>query len=349
MPKLHILYDFKDGPWGGGNQFLKALRAALIKADAYSEDPFAVEAILFNSHHFNDNHSGLTTLCDVRARNPKVAFMHRVDGPIKLVRGGYLPTDKLIFKANEFLADGTIFQTDWSYRNSLKLGMKPKGPVTQILNAADPDIFNSRNKKPRGPKLRLIATSWAANKRKGFDVYAYLDKALDFDRYDMTFVGNSPVAFANIKCAPPVSSRELAEILSRHDIFITASVNDPCSNSLIEGLSCGLPALVRNSGGHPEILGANGFAFEGTADVLQKLGFLEKSYDRIAANIRIPSMEETAQRYIEFAEECVAKRHVSSKKENIEEKTQSLAHMIDRYHVQEIIYGGVLRRLGFVR
>ena len=343
MPKLHILYEFKDGPWGGGNQFLKALRAALIKADAYSEDPFSADAILFNSHHFNDHHSGLTTLCDVRARNPKVAFIHRVDGPIKLVRGGYLPTDKLIFKANEFLADGTVFQTDWSYRNSLKLGMKPKGPVTQIINAADPEIFNARNKKLRGSKLRLIATSWAANKRKGFDVYAYLDKALDFDRYDMTFVGNSPVVFANIKCTAPVSSRELAEILSRHDVFVTASVNDPCSNSLIEGLSSGLPALVRNSGGHPEILGANGLAFEGTADVLEKIDLLSESYDRIAADIQILSVDEIAQRYDAFAAQCIVAKKSSA--DDLQGKTQALARMIDSYNTQERIYGAVMRRL----
>ena len=29
--KVHILTEFIDGPWGGGNQFQKALRNQLIK------------------------------------------------------------------------------------------------------------------------------------------------------------------------------------------------------------------------------------------------------------------------------------------------------------------------------
>ena len=37
IPKIHILYKFKSGPWGGGNQFLKALRTALTQKGVYAE------------------------------------------------------------------------------------------------------------------------------------------------------------------------------------------------------------------------------------------------------------------------------------------------------------------------
>ena len=47
--KIHILYLFKDGPWGGGNQFLKALRNEFIKMNFYEEIPEKADVILFNS------------------------------------------------------------------------------------------------------------------------------------------------------------------------------------------------------------------------------------------------------------------------------------------------------------
>ncbi|MBA7489471.1 hypothetical protein ES702_00005 [subsurface metagenome] len=37
--KIHILYKFIEGPWGGGNQFLKALRDYFRKVGVYSDTP----------------------------------------------------------------------------------------------------------------------------------------------------------------------------------------------------------------------------------------------------------------------------------------------------------------------
>ena len=60
--------------------------------------------------------------------------------------------------------------------------------------------------------------------------------------YDYTFVGNVSERFERINHVPPVASEELADMLRDHDIYITGSKNDPCSNALIEALSCRLPA-----------------------------------------------------------------------------------------------------------
>jgi hypothetical protein len=34
-------------------------------------------------------------------------------------------------------------------------------------------------------------TSWSDNERKGADTLAWLDRNLDFDRYELTFVGRA--------------------------------------------------------------------------------------------------------------------------------------------------------------
>ena len=49
--KINIVFDFTDNPWGGGNQFLKALSQELIKKSFYTEDESGADIFLFNSHH----------------------------------------------------------------------------------------------------------------------------------------------------------------------------------------------------------------------------------------------------------------------------------------------------------
>ena len=48
--KIHILYPFEQGVFGGGNQFLKALRGYFISRQCYEEKADAADAIVFNSY-----------------------------------------------------------------------------------------------------------------------------------------------------------------------------------------------------------------------------------------------------------------------------------------------------------
>jgi hypothetical protein len=50
--KIHILYPFKEGPWGGANQFLKAIKAYLEKKSCYENNPKKADIILFNGSPF---------------------------------------------------------------------------------------------------------------------------------------------------------------------------------------------------------------------------------------------------------------------------------------------------------
>ena len=54
---------------------------------------------------------------------------------------------------------------------------------------------------------------------KGFKYLKYLDDNLDFDKYKMNFIGNTPVKFKNINIIPPVKSKELGKRI-RQTIFL---------------------------------------------------------------------------------------------------------------------------------
>ena len=226
-------------------------------------------------------------------------MIHRVDGPLSIYRGFDDGTDRKIFELNKQIADATIFQSQFSLKKHLELGFNFTNPSV-IPNAADPAIFNPQGRIPFSEirKIQLISVSWSDNVNKGAPVYQWLDDHLDWDRFEYTFVGRIRVSFKNIRTLSPITSEELAQQLRQNDIFITASRNDPCSNSLIEALACGLPALYLDSGGHPEIVGEAGVAFQDAAEVPALLSRLIAEYSRRQALIRLPSIAETADKYL---------------------------------------------------
>lgn len=292
--KIHILYNFKEGPWGGGNQFLKSLRKYFINRGCYAESPHEADVILFNSHHELDK------VLKLKKKYSEKIFVHRI-GPIFSYARDDPDLDELIFEVNKYIADGTISQSEWSRREAQKSGKYKNYFETVITNAPDPQIFYRAEIRNRSDKIKLIATSWSSNfKKKGFDIYKFLDEKLDFDTYEMTFVGRTPVKFEEIKSIPPQSSEKVAEFLREQDLFIISSINDACSNSLIEALHCGLPAVVRNSGGHPEIVGNAGVTFEGEDDILGVIERIAKDLNIYRKNITLPDINVVGKSYREF-------------------------------------------------
>lgn len=250
-------------------------------------------ACLFNSFNFD-----FKTLS--RQRHERCRMIHRVDGPIAVYRGFDDGTDHRIKAINQKLADATIFQSQYSLQKHRELGLEFKSPVV-IPNAPDPAIFSSSGRIPFNPnrKTRLISVSWSDNINKGAPVYQWLDEHLDWSRFEYTFIGRSPLSFRNIRMIAPVASTDLARELRQHDLYITASKNDPCSNSLLEALACGLPALYLNSGGHPEITGGAGLAFDTPETIPELLNNAIASYISLQASIQIPSISAIAGRYLE--------------------------------------------------
>ena len=300
-PKIHILFRFVEGPWGGANQFLKALRKQFRDTGVYSESPDDAEILLFNSYPFGSEYL-FALVHRLKGANWDRILVHRVDGPISLVRGSGRKVDKIIYKFNEFYADGTVFISKLSRRDNMGLGMKTSDYQTVILSAPDPDIFNTEGKEPFGyGKTRLIATSWSSNERKGFGLYQFLDRHLDFNKYEMTFIGNSPVKFQNIYCHGPVPSRELARLLKESDIYITASEYEPFGQGVIEALSCGLPGVIKEGSGCLEAAGKAVEVFHDESDVLAVIDAVAGNYDYYQRKIALPSLARVAQDYYEFA------------------------------------------------
>jgi len=313
--KIHILYNFHKSPWGGGNQFLQALRKELKRQGLYTQDPKKAKAIIFNSYPFGAEYF-FKKIWELKQKDPNKIIIHRVDGPISFYRGKDRAIDKIIACFAKNFADGIVFQSNWSKRQNKKYFGLFSPYQTVIHNAPDPQIFSQIQRIKFNPQRKavLVAVSWSKNIHKGFATYQYLDQNLDFDQYVMYFIGNSPIKFKNIKWLKPLVPESLGQILKRSDIFITASRKDPCSNSLIEALACGLPVIARNGGGHPELLENGGELFQGKKDVIAKIEKVRRNYDHYQSQLPQFSLQKTAQEYYTFAKKILKDKEYKPKK-----------------------------------
>lgn len=293
--EIVLINDFRPPPYGGGNQFLTAVRRELISrgvAVGVNKVGRHTQAMLFNSFNFDfDQVSAL--------RDQGIRMVHRVDGPISAYRGKDRDVDEKIWQINHDVADATVFQSEYSMKKHEEMGLNFVDPVI-IPNACDSSIFYpSASREPlKGRKVKLIMSSWSDNPMKGGDVYRWLDENLDFSRYEFTYIGRTQEKFRNIEIRPPVGSHELAEVLRNHDILVFASRNDCCSNAMIESLACGLPVVYHNSGGSGELAKGAGLAFEQKEEILGLLDRLVEGYVGFADEISLLSMKDVVDRYL---------------------------------------------------
>ena len=293
---LALFHELAPPPTGGGHQFLRALvrelegRGLVVEHNRLSG---GTPVCLFNSFNFDGDRLRRFAREDCR-------MVHRVDGPIGVYRGFDDGTDQAIVEANRELAAATVVQSRFSLEKHAELGLELRAPVV-IPNSVDPSIFHPPNGRDplAGRRVRVVASSWSDNRRKGAETLEWLDRNLDRDRYELTFVGRAPVQFDRVRVVGPVGSHEVAELLRSSDLYLAPSRDDPCSNALLEALACSLPAAFLESGGHPELVGEGGLPFRRDEELPAVLDRLVAEIEQRRAAISVTPIGEVADRYLE--------------------------------------------------
>lgn len=293
---LALFHQFAPPPTGGGHQFLRALVGELERRGLdveHNRISRGTEVCLLNSFNFDFRRLR-------RFARDGVRFVHRVDGPIATYRGFDDGTDERISEINAELAAATIVQSRYSLDAHRALGIELVEPHL-ISNTADGKLFHPpTDPEPiEGRRVRVIASSWSDNPNKGADVLAWLDRNLDHARFELTFAGQTDATFEHIRVLGAIGTESLAEELRRSDVYLAPSRYDPCSNALLEALASGLPAVFRESGGHPELVGEGGVSFDEPPEAVAALERLVGELDRRRAAIRISPLAEVADRYLE--------------------------------------------------
>ena len=319
--RVYVHYRIKDGPWGGGNQFLKALVRYLTgtgKAAFATGINDRYDILLANSGYRGPgDYLDLGELSTIKAAgytsllkrifypNPGKKIVHRIDG----LRAVYInrkdAMDELQLKAVR-MADHVIFQSRHCVECFRRFGFENDN-YTVIYNGVNQQIFNTAGRSfwDGTRPLRVFSSSWSRNIHKGFEIIAHLSEV---PGVESCFTGNWPeeVDRKNVVCRPPVEQVQLANHYRSCDVFLHAARNDPCPNVVLEAMSCGLPVIYHDSGGTPEIAGGYGIPLPSAPDLEQLTETIEtmrNTYphhvENIVKNMHSFSIERAAEEYFD--------------------------------------------------
>jgi hypothetical protein len=270
--KISIGTNIKEGPWGGGNLFAINLKRFLIQKGhdvVFDLDDEDIDIILLTEPRKTSESSAYTHKeCIDYKKYVKhdTIVIHRINECDERKNTNFV--NKYMIFANK-VADYTVFVSTWLKNLYLSQGLENHN-LSTILGGADGDIFNRSNfNKFNGQgKIKLVTHHWGANWNKGFDVYSKLDFLLYEKKwsevFEFTYIGNLPknFQFNNVKYVKPLAGADLAKELSKHNLYITASINEPSGNHHMEGGLCGLPLMYVDSGGITEYCKDYGLAFD---------------------------------------------------------------------------------------
>ena len=291
--KISIGMKLQSGPYGGGNQFGKALTNQLrdfghqVIFDLYAPD---IDLILLTDPRAQMKacaYSHREILTYLKEVNSESIVIHRINECDE--RKDSTGLNSLLRNANK-VADHTVFISAWLRDLHLSQGMEAH-QNTVIFNGPDPHIFNPNGYKKwtgSGP-IKLVTHHWAGNWNKGFEIYQKIDELIATKWngiFEFTYVGNLPEGFSfkNARYHKPLSGKQLADTLKENHVYITGSINEPGGSHQSEGALCGLPVLYLNSGCLPEY--CRGYGIEFTNDSFERrVESIARSYDTLVNKV----------------------------------------------------------------
>lgn len=142
----------------------------------------------------------------------------------------------------------------------------PEQSIEIIFNGVDTELFCPPPSKPVCKELTIVSTGRLIA-RKG---YRYLLEAMDgLEAMKLVLVGDGDVRdeleqFAgerriDVRFTGRKEKEDVVQLLQEADVFVLPSLNEGMSNSLLEAMACGLPAIVTDVGGSGDLVNDNGF------------------------------------------------------------------------------------------
>ena len=297
--KIFFTFKPKGGSFGGGAFFVTNM-IEYLKNRGY-KITFTLEKgidIIFitdprKGKKGSSKSYSVDDIIQYKKQNPKVKILHRIN-ECETKREKSIGIDQLLLKTMK-IVDRIVFITQWLQDYFVgKYNISTKN-CSVVVNGCNPDFFFPATESAKkiieeSTKVRLITHHWSSNYLKGFEIYNKIDEYLGKhpDEFELTFVGNYNENYTpkNITVLPPECDMKLGNILREHDIYLTASQNEPCGMHQLEGMSCGMPILYREeSGGIKETCGNAGLEFSDFEDFLIKLKEIKKQYYIFKNNI----------------------------------------------------------------
>ena len=330
--KVSIGSKIVEGPWGGGNLFVKNLSNYLLNLGhevIYDLSEPDIDLILLTDPRSRRESSSTFNHIEINLYkkhiNPNVAVVQRINEcderkNTNNINNFYLHASRC--------ADKVVFVSNWLKNIYTTLGMKiDKTKV--IMSGSNRKVFKNYNNKLNNNKVNIVTHHWSSHKNKGFESYELLDKLLLDphwkDVIHFTYIGNASDEYLlkNSTIIEPLSGTNLGKKLSENDIYLTGSINEPSGNHHIEAALCGLPILYLNSGGIPEYCEGFGVSYNNLDEFEDKLKIVISEKEKYINNLESYQFdsENMNKEYLELFESLVIKKKENLKNLNTPKKT----------------------------
>lgn len=251
--KLYINRFPVNGPWGGGNSFVRAFHqyapgmgAELVKPESFANAPDVILVAGLDNDGYGISAEQAIMYKAMMEGKKDVKLVMRVNE--NDARKGTSNVDAALLKLMSHM-DGVVFVSTWLRDYFVELGWKGQNDAV-IINGVDKDIFKPQPKLNNG-KLNIVAHHWSDNRMKGADTYEKIDELVGKapDKFSFTYIGRHKCNFKHTTVVRPLFGKKLGEELGKYDVYVSASVADPGPNHILEALACELLTYVHKDGG----------------------------------------------------------------------------------------------------
>ena len=273
--KIYINRNVINGPWGGGNHFVKAAHEYLspdFQIVDTDPDVIVIAGLDNEGNKISAEQAVQYKLSQAHRKNVRLILRVNENDARKSTNH----IDSRLLGLSQFI-DLTIFVSEWIKDYFVSRGWKCEKNCV-IKNGVDKSIFYKKDKPNLENKIKLVTHHWSNNPLKGFDIYDRLDAwVANHHEFEFCYIGRERSTFKNAKVVPPIFGKDLGDELRKHDIYVSASRNDQGPNHIIESIECGLPTYVHIEGGGCVEFAGLGFLYE-SWESLEKI-LLAKSFE----------------------------------------------------------------------
>ena len=292
---MKILVNRKpvEGPWGGGNLFVRAIcehfkNQGWEVTHRFEED---IDVMFMQDPRPNELGVGINEMIQYKNYRPQAKLIHRVNECDARKNTDHM--DDILSQCSQF-TDLTVFVSNWMRDYHINKGWHCDN-TDVIYNGHDNNHFNTKGKKERKPNdpLRIVTHHWSDHRMKGADIYEFIDDFVKDKNMTYTYVGRHKCNFKNTRIIPPISGKDLGDELKQHDVYITGTRWDPGPNHIIEAITSGLPTYAYSQGG-------GACEFTGEAHVFSDTDMLSKiltQQDFVLNNSLFDTWEVCAEKY----------------------------------------------------
>jgi glycosyltransferase involved in cell wall biosynthesis len=274
MIRVHFTYHHVDRPWGGANNFMRALHEDL-SANGHFQFTRSIDEdcdVLFmnqlatgpggNSERLSlgrvkalvgDSSSAPHRKLVVRAVNlNRHAFAL---GPRNLTLGWWRDRQTIALLN---MADAAIFQSAYQREFFVRAGYRGGNDI--IINNGAAEVFWAEQPAhpPLGDTLRFISSTASPRASKRHDLIARLSMV---DGVEVSHLGVWPqgIETGRVRLLGMQAREQMIAALSGSHYFLHPAIKDPCPNTVFEAVCAGLPVVYHpGPGSSREIVGACG-------------------------------------------------------------------------------------------